>query len=84
MKVCLKAPLSKNLHHAETRQLTLIECQMSGLHMTQGITDRSLRKDLKITKMLKFVKKKTFKFLKSLLKGLFRGDIFMKDLFTDK
>ena len=53
MKVCLKAPLSKNLHHAETRQLTLIECQMSGLHMTQGITERSLRKDLKITKNAK-------------------------------
>ena len=53
MKVCLKAPLSKNLHHAETSQLTLIECQMSGLHMTQGITERSLRKDLKITKNAK-------------------------------
>ena len=63
MKVCLKAPLNENLHHAETRQLPLIECQMSGLHMTQGTTKRSLRKDLKVTKndkiCLKYVK--TFK-----------------------
>ena len=37
MKVCLKVPLSKNLHYAETSQLALIECQMSGLLMAQGI-----------------------------------------------
>ena len=53
MKVCLKAPLSKNLHHPETNQLTFIECQMSGLDMTQDITKRSLQTDLKITKTVK-------------------------------
>ena len=50
MKVCLRAPLSKNPHHAEASQLAVTECQMSGLHMTQGITD------LKITKTAKIVK----------------------------
>ena len=69
MEVCLKASLSKNLHYAEIRQVTLIEYQMSGRHMTQGITERNLRKDLKSLKLLKFVKN-TLKFLKSLLKGL--------------
>ena len=46
MKVCSKAPLSKNLHHVEANQLTFIECQMSGLYMTQDITKRSFRTDL--------------------------------------
>ena len=80
MKVCLKASLSKNLHHAETRQLTLTECQRSGL---KAALKGAFEKTLKSLKMLKFVKN-TLKFLKSLLKGLFREDIFMKDLFTDK
>ena len=71
MKVYLKAPLGNNLHHAETSQLTLIECQTSGLHMTQGITERALEKTLKSLKLLKFAKN-TLKLLKSLLKGLFR------------
>ena len=34
MKLCLKAPLSKSLHHAEASLLTIIECQMSRLYMT--------------------------------------------------
>ena len=42
MKVCSKAPLSKNPHHPEANQLTFIECEMSGLYMTQDITKRSL------------------------------------------
>ena len=67
MKVCSKAPLRKNLHHAEASQLTFTECQMSGLYMTQDITERSLRTDLKITKLLKFAKN-VLKFLKLLLK----------------
>ena len=57
MKVCSKASLSKNPHHPEANQLTFIECQMSGLYMTQDITKRSL----------KFAKN-TLKLLKSLLK----------------
>ena len=51
MRVCLKVPPSKNLHRTEASQLTLIECQMSGLYITQGITERSLRTDLKVTVM---------------------------------
>ena len=53
MKVCSKAPLSKNTHHAEASQLTLTEYQMSGLYMTQDITERSLSTNLKITKTVK-------------------------------
>ena len=53
MKVCLKVPLSKNLHLAEVSQLTFIEYQMSSLHMTQDITERSLRKDLEIIRTVK-------------------------------
>ena len=71
MKVCLNAPVSKSLHYAEASQLTLTECQISGLHMTQGNTERSLRTDLKITRTAKSLKN-TLKLLKSLLKGLFR------------
>ena len=67
MKVCSKPPLSKNPHHPEADQLTFIECQMSGLYMTQDITKRNLRTDLKITKTLKFAKN-TLKSLRSLLK----------------
>ena len=51
MRVCLKVPPSKNLHRTKASQLTLIECQMSGLYITQGITERSLRTDLKVTVM---------------------------------
>ena len=57
MKVCLNAPVSKSLHYAEASQLTLTECQISGLHMTQGNTERSLRTDLKITRTAKSFKK---------------------------
>ena len=53
MKVCSKAPPSKNSHHAEASQLTLTEYQMSGLYMTQDITERRLWTDLKITKTVK-------------------------------
>ena len=53
MKVCSKAPLSKNPHHPEANQLTFIECQMSGLYMTQDITKRSLQTHLKIAKTVK-------------------------------
>ena len=67
MKVCSKVTLSKNPHHAEANQLTFIECQMSDLYMTQDITKRSLRKDLKSPKLLKFAKN-ALKLLKLLLK----------------
>ena len=70
MKVCSKATLSKNPHHAKASQLTFIECQSSGLYMTQNITERSLETDLKITRTVKTAKN-AFKFLKSLLKYYF-------------
>ena len=41
MKICSKPPLSKNSHHAEASQLIFIECQMTGLHMTQSLTEQS-------------------------------------------
>ena len=61
MKVCSKATLSKNPHHAKASQQTLI----SGLYMTQNITERRLQTDLKITRTVKTAKN-AFKFLKSL------------------
>ena len=70
IKVCSKTRLSKKSHHAEASQLTFIECQMSGLYTTQGITERSLRTDLKSPELLKIVKI-ALKLLKSLLKILF-------------
>ena len=54
MKDCSKAPLSKNLYHAEASQLIFIECQMTGLHLTRNLTERNPRKDLKI-KLLKML-----------------------------
>ena len=70
IKVCSKTLLSKKPHHVEATQLTFIECQMSGLYTTQGITKRSLRTDLKSPELLKIVKI-ALKLLKSLLKILF-------------
>ena len=48
MKVCLKAPFSNNLYNDEAIQLIFIEFQMTGLHMTKDLTERSCLKDLKI------------------------------------
>ena len=37
-----------NLHHAEASQLIFRECQMTGLHVTQDLTERRHRKCLEI------------------------------------
>ena len=49
----MRAPLSKNLHHAEVSQLNFIGCQMTGLHMKWDVTKRSTRTDFKIARTVK-------------------------------
>ena len=48
MEVCSKAPLSRNPHYVEASWLFFNECQMTGLHMTQNLTDGSRQTDLNI------------------------------------
>lgn len=71
MKVWSKVYLIRNPHHAEANQLIFIEWQMTGLHLTQDLTDRSHQRDLRISRTLKIVKN-TLKLLKSMWKILFR------------
>ena len=48
MEVCSKAPLSRNPHYVEASGLFFNECQMTGLHMTQNLTDGNRQTDLNI------------------------------------
>ena len=47
-KGALKFVFFLNLHHAEASQLIFREFQMTGLHVTQDLTERRHRKYLKI------------------------------------
>ena len=54
MKVCLKVPLSRDLHDAEASQLIFIKRQMTGLHMAQNLTKKGRLKSPELFKIVKY------------------------------